>query len=107
MLPTIARGSAAARTPLIRFIGKRQWPSRPEAPHPHPFAPPEIKQSFGEFVSKSKSPVPQTQATAPPSKSKSGAQTYEEFWHAPERLWRRNISKAEMDAIYSGGASCA
>ncbi|TCD69180.1 hypothetical protein EIP91_008476 [Steccherinum ochraceum] len=106
MLPTLARSSAQARKPLIHFLGKRQWAAHAEAPHPHPYAPAEIKQSFGEFSSKSRSSTTQAVSSSA-SKSKSGAQTFEEFWDAPQRLRPHDLQEAEIEAILSGGASNA
>ncbi|THH32157.1 hypothetical protein EUX98_g2028 [Antrodiella citrinella] len=107
MLPTLVRRSATARKPLIHFIGKRQWPAHTDAPHPHPYAPAEIKQAFGEFTSKSASSAAPSQSAPSSSKSGSGVQAYEEFWYAPERLWRHTIDEVEIDAILSGGATAA
>jgi len=47
---------AAAHRPLIRFLGKRSWPSTSNVQHAHPAAPEELKKSFGEFLKKI--PVP-------------------------------------------------
>ena len=63
-------------------------------PHPHPYAPAEIIQAFGEFLSKS-----QPAAHSSNAKDTGGAQAYEEFWHAPERLWRHDIEEVEIEAI--------
>ncbi|KAI0786521.1 hypothetical protein C8Q75DRAFT_808492 [Abortiporus biennis] len=109
MFPSVIRlnTTAAARKPLIHFIGKRQWPSQPEAPHPHPFAPAELKQAFSDFVAKFKASGSQAAASKPSSSTKAGenVQVYDEFWKAPERLWKQEISEAEVEAILSGGAS--
>ncbi|KAJ7050479.1 hypothetical protein C8F01DRAFT_1377562 [Mycena amicta] len=75
--------------PLIKFLGKRSWPSTPTAPSGHPAAPPEFQKSF----------------SASPAKT-GGALS--EFWEAPVRFWRprnRDLEEAEIDAILSGGAS--
>ncbi|KAJ7594817.1 hypothetical protein C8J56DRAFT_1161356 [Mycena floridula] len=80
-------------SPLIKFIGKRSWPSAPEAPHGHPAAPPEYRNPFKGVKSSSKS-------------LKSG--TFSEFWDAPPRFWQpktRWLEDAEIEAISSGGAS--
>lgn len=80
-----------------------------EEQHPHPFAPPELKQSFGDFVKKFQSsssstspssPSPSPSAGAPPKK-KAGASgpVYEEFWHAPQRLWQRDLADWEIALV--------
>ncbi|KAF4619161.1 hypothetical protein D9613_005588 [Agrocybe pediades] len=95
-----------SRTPLIRFLGKRTWPSTPEAPHPHPAAPSEFKQRFPQFLEA------RNNSTSSPAKSSSKSEEtgniYNEFWEAPARFWKprvRYIDEKEMDAIMSGGAS--
>ncbi|KAI0366235.1 hypothetical protein BV20DRAFT_664923 [Pilatotrama ljubarskyi] len=110
MLPSLRL--ANAHKPLIRFIGRRQWPSKPEEQHPHPFAPPELKQHFSDFLKKfeSSSSAPSggpSSATASSSASKSGAKgpVYQEFWQAPARLWKRELKDWEIELVQSGGAS--
>ena len=62
----------------------------PEEQHPHPFAPPELKQRFSEFVQKFQS-APGASVSASPSAAgvkKSGAgngPAFEDFWQAPSR----------------------
>ena len=118
MYPTLRR---SIHKPLIRFIGKRQWPSRscnlydskysvtygrltdPEPQHPHPFAPAELKQSFSDFISKfqgSSSQSAHTASSSPPlSASKLGpnVQVFQEFWQAPERLWKHDLDETEIE----------
>ncbi|KAI0693489.1 hypothetical protein BC835DRAFT_1072493 [Cytidiella melzeri] len=72
--------------PLIHFIGKRQWPSAPQPQHPHPQAPADLQKSFSEFLT-------------------GGAQVFTDFWQAPQRFWKRELSEAEIEVITSGGAS--
>ncbi|KAF9534419.1 hypothetical protein CPB83DRAFT_902343 [Crepidotus variabilis] len=103
MHPSLRCCSARAHTPLIKFIGKRTWPSSPDARHAHPAAPAEFKQHFSDFLKKMESS--KTEAASKPS---SNADTYDHFWEAPGRFWKprvRQLSEAEMDAIMSGGAS--
>ncbi|KAG5643577.1 hypothetical protein DXG03_000630 [Asterophora parasitica] len=91
-----------ARQPLIKFLGKRIYPSTPSAPHPHPAAPAEIKSKFADFVKK----VEASAASSSTVVQSNGA--LKEFWEAPERLWRQDIEQAEIDAILAsltGGAS--
>ncbi|KAI0637609.1 hypothetical protein C8Q77DRAFT_1153342 [Trametes polyzona] len=104
MLPSLRL--ANAHKPLIRFLGRRQWPAKPEEQHPHPFAPPELKQQFSDFLKKFESSS--SKAAAPSSSSsKSGAKgtVYEDFWQAPPRLWKRELQDWEIELVQSGGAS--
>jgi len=91
--------------PLIHFVGKRQWPSHPEASRPHPFAPAELKDGFSDFVKKISASTRSNGASSNQQKSTSSSPTFEEFWHAPVRLWKHDIQEAEIEAIMSGGAS--
>uniref|UniRef100_A0A8H7XX64 Uncharacterized protein n=1 Tax=Psilocybe cubensis TaxID=181762 RepID=A0A8H7XX64_PSICU len=98
MYPTLRCSSARAHTPLIKFLGKRTYPSTPDAPHPHPAAPAELRQRIADFIAKHNSPQP----TAP------STNIYNDFWEAPSRFWKpriRQIEEDEMNAIMSGGAS--
>ncbi|KDR83343.1 hypothetical protein GALMADRAFT_54485 [Galerina marginata CBS 339.88] len=98
MHPSLRCCSARAHTPLIKFLGKRSYPNTPEARHPHPAAPSELKQHFSEFLAKMKSSESETDATA----------VYSQFWEAPPRFWKpkvRQLEEDEMNAIMSGGAS--
>ncbi|KAI0662828.1 hypothetical protein C8Q70DRAFT_1050551 [Cubamyces menziesii] len=108
MLPSLRL--ANAHRPLIRFLGKRQWPTKPEEQHPHPFAPPEAKEHFADFLKKFQSSPSTTQAgstSAAASSSKSGAKgpVYQEFWQAPPRLWKHELAEWEIELVQSGGAS--
>ncbi|KAJ3482257.1 hypothetical protein NLI96_g7089 [Meripilus lineatus] len=108
MQPSLLRlNSVVARKPLIQFLGKRKWPSQPSAPGPHPFAPAELKQSFSEFVAKFQSSGSSQVSAAPQSLQppKKGSPAFSEYWQAPERLWKRELEQAEIDAVLSGGAS--
>ncbi|OCH86037.1 hypothetical protein OBBRIDRAFT_838488 [Obba rivulosa] len=112
MHPTLrvcsAAASGRAHKPLIHFLGKRQWPSTPEAPHPHPAAPPEFKERFSDFLNKfqASAETPQSQTSAPGS-SKGGkdVRVYNQFWEAPERLWKRELQDWEIELVMTGGAS--
>jgi small subunit ribosomal protein YMR-31 len=91
--------------PLINFIGKRSWPSKPDTQRPHPAAPSELQKSFSDFLKK-------FEASATLSSKKAGAngskQMFDEFWEAPARFWRprvRELEDGEIDAVLSGGAS--
>ena len=74
----------------------------PEEQHPHPFAPPELKQHFADFLKKFQS-SPATSASASSSKAaakKSGnGPVYEEFWQAPARYWKRELQDWEVDLV--------
>ncbi|KAJ6518612.1 hypothetical protein C8R45DRAFT_948683 [Mycena sanguinolenta] len=88
---------AAHRQPLIKFVGKRSWPSSHATPHAHPAAPPEFQKRFSDVTPKSSTE----------GKGKS-ASVVSEFWLAPERFWRprgRELAESEIDAVLSGGAS--
>ena len=111
--------------PLIQFIGRRQWPnstsltlsehltrrvlnawftSAPEPQHPHPSAPAELQKSFQDFLSKFKSSGSTSSSGASQPSSSAGkqgenVQTFTDFWQAPEKLWKRQLSEAEIEAI--------
>ncbi|KAI0352786.1 hypothetical protein OH77DRAFT_1408523 [Trametes cingulata] len=111
MLPSLRL--ANAHKPLIRFLGRRQWPSKPEEQHPHPFAPQELKQHFSDFLKKFESSSsaasggPTSAAPKASSPSKSGAKgpVYQDFWQAPPRLWKHDLKDWEIELVQSGGAS--
>ncbi|KAF8974572.1 hypothetical protein BDZ97DRAFT_1911744 [Flammula alnicola] len=111
MHPSLRSCSARARTPLIKFLGKRTYPSTPDAPHPHPAAPAEFKARFAQFLAKMNSSVSSESAAKLSSDSSSqqpSTGVYSEFWEAPPRFWKprvRQLEEDEMDAIMSGGAS--
>ncbi|KAL1747786.1 hypothetical protein HDZ31DRAFT_31111 [Schizophyllum fasciatum] len=97
MFSTSVRGMARVHQPLIKFVGKRNWPSTTEPPHAHPFAPKEYAKAFHQESS---------DASAASATSSGGAVS--EFWEAPERFWRpriRQLQDWEIEAITSGGAS--
>ncbi|KAK0206042.1 hypothetical protein DFS33DRAFT_1417680 [Desarmillaria ectypa] len=89
---------STARIPLIRFLGKRVWPSKPEAAHAHPYGPPELPASF-------RKPSQSAAAQAPSAKMLASDVAFTNFWEAPERFWRHDVNDAEMAAVESGGAS--
>lgn len=119
MLPSLRL--ANAHKPLIRFLGRRQWPASthtstpaqipganrlrctgPEEQHPHPFAPSELKEHFADFVKKFQSaPSSTSTATAASSASKSGAEgaVYQDFWQAPPHLWKRELRDWEIELV--------
>ncbi|KAF8803870.1 hypothetical protein BYT27DRAFT_7109315 [Phlegmacium glaucopus] len=108
MHPSVRYFSARAHQPLIRFLGKRTYPSSPEVPHAHPAAPLELKQKFSEFVNKIISSNPQGSQTKTSTSSQINISHYHDFWEAPSRFWKprvRQLEDKEMDAIMSGGAS--
>ena len=113
MHPTVRL--TVAHRPLIRFLGKRSWPSgthdpglsvgryetdrstAPDAQHAHPAAPEQLKKSFGEFLKKFQSP-----AKAGDTGSSSDAHIYKEYWDAPSKYWNsrvKAISEEEIDAV--------
>jgi len=95
-----------AHKPLISFIGKRLWPPGPQPQRPHPAAPAQLKEAFSDFLEKYKNfSLPSTSSSNGQS---SGRPTFNEFWEAPEYLWRpkvRKLEDSEIDAVSSGGAS--
>jgi len=100
MFSTISVLSSRGYQPLIKFLGKRVFPSAPSTPHAHPAAPVELQQRFSELK--------KFEASETRSDKGRGAASFSEFWEAPERFWRpkaREITDAEVDAILSGGAS--
>ncbi|KAI0676665.1 hypothetical protein C8Q78DRAFT_1065414 [Trametes maxima] len=103
MLPSLRL--ANAHKPLIRFLGKRQWPAKPEAQHPHPFAPPEAKQHFADFLKKFQSSSSSAPASGSTVLSSNNGATFQEFWQAPPRLWKRELQDWEIELVQSGGAS--
>ncbi|KAF5321697.1 hypothetical protein D9619_000942 [Psilocybe cf. subviscida] len=108
MHPSLRRCSARAHTPLIRFLGKRSHPTSADTPHPHPAAPAEFKERFSEFLTKMNSSGASSKASSSKPSSSGNTNTFNQFWEAPSRFWQprvREMSKAEMDAIMSGGAS--
>jgi len=109
MRPSLRLCSAArVRQPLIHFVGKRQWPTTPEAQHAHPAAPPELKQAFSDFLKKfqasavSSSPAGSVKTS---SSRKDGDQVFEEFWQAPARFWKHDLEDWEIELVSTGGAS--
>ncbi|KAF8901700.1 hypothetical protein CPB84DRAFT_1679469 [Gymnopilus junonius] len=104
MHPSLRCCSARVHTPLIKFLGKRSYPSTPDAPHPHPAAPAELKQRFSEFLAKMNA----SSSSESAAKASSGPAVYSEFWEAPPKFWNyktRHIEEAEIEAIMTGGAS--
>ncbi|KLO17493.1 hypothetical protein SCHPADRAFT_846434, partial [Schizopora paradoxa] len=109
MHPTlrVCAGAARVHKPLIHFIGKRTWPSKPEPPHAHPAGPAEYKKAFSDFVKKF-----QSSASGSTSSSSGGKEAkpgvFTEFWQAPSRIWNprvRSLSEDEIEAVATGGAS--
>lgn len=103
--------------PLIRFLGKRHFPSSlflfdissfslilpfvaPDSPHPHPAAPADIVTRFKEFQKRSNSSTPSSLSLATRQEA-SGSRSYQEFWEAPARFWKssRIVEDVEMDAV--------
>ncbi|KAF8351098.1 hypothetical protein F5887DRAFT_193365 [Amanita rubescens] len=95
MYPSLRIFTSRAHQPLIKFLGKRSWPSARDIPRAHPAAPSGLR--------------PQS-ASSLPSKSfiTPSHVVFNPYWEAPRRLWHpkvRNLDAPEMDAIMSGGAS--
>ncbi|RSH83296.1 uncharacterized protein EHS24_006971 [Apiotrichum porosum] len=101
---------AAARTPMIQFIGKRSWPTGPHTPAPHPAAPKEIVEAFAAFIAKSQAAPAAGKAVSTagyiPLYKASAKQADFEDWEAPSYLWQRpEMTEREMEAVMSGGAT--
>ncbi|KAH8826961.1 hypothetical protein DL96DRAFT_1802465 [Flagelloscypha sp. PMI_526] len=104
MHPSLRVCSARPHQPLIRFLGKRSWPpsAHPE-PKPHPSAPDEIKQGFGDFLKR----LASSEAGAGSSATTGGNSSFDNFWDAPDRFWRpknRELEDSEIDLVLNGGA---
>jgi len=94
---------AVAHRPLIRFLGKRSWPSTPDKQRAHPAAPEELKRSFADFLKKF-----QSRARMNGSGSSPSMHVYQEYWEAPSKYWAsrvKTISEEEIGAVLSGGAT--
>ncbi|KAI0311597.1 hypothetical protein OF83DRAFT_744182, partial [Amylostereum chailletii] len=50
MLPSLRLCAEHGHKPLIRFLGKRSWPSTPSPQRPHPAAPQQFKDAFPDFL---------------------------------------------------------
>ncbi|KAI0250516.1 hypothetical protein BJV78DRAFT_552141 [Lactifluus subvellereus] len=100
--------SRVAHKPLISFIGKRQWPSGPQPQRPHPAAPAQLREAFSDFLEKYKSFSSPSRSSDGHSQQNPQSLRFNEFWEAPEYLWRpktRQLEDSEIDAVLSGGAS--
>ncbi|KAJ4487700.1 hypothetical protein J3R30DRAFT_3787081 [Lentinula aciculospora] len=101
MYPSIRLFAERVHNPLIRFLGKRSWPSSPEAPHAHPFAPAEFKnKNYTQFSSGASVAI--SSSTSSSSSGSKSRNVFQEFWEAPERLWGprvHQLEEAEIDAI--------
>ncbi|KAI1908547.1 hypothetical protein LOZ61_005481 [Ophidiomyces ophidiicola] len=125
---SILRQAAAARTPLIRFVGKRAHPETTDtAPRAHPASPlSELPDSFMKYRSRAQQHGP---LNSPPNRAAAGAAAFlyagvigsntgaslgsvqpkhGEFFdrsQLPARFQRVPWSQAEIDAVETGGAS--
>lgn len=125
---------AAARTPMIKFLGKRSHPKQLDhTPQPHPASPThQLPESFAIYRQKAQqhgplggqqniSPAKALAATAAGGPMTYGAiggraardlgsikpkeGEYFDVSELPRRFQKRAWSEAEMDAVTSGGAS--
>jgi small subunit ribosomal protein YMR-31 len=98
------------RQPLIKFLGKRSWPSSARCtcsfeavlirlaqptPHAHPAAPQEFQKRFSDSAASAS-------ASASSGKGNTGGNALSEFWEAPERFWRprvRELEESEIEAV--------
>jgi hypothetical protein len=81
----------------------------PGAQNAHPAAPAELKQSFAEFLKRSRNSQTQTASTAPAVQNSNSRDAneenglvYQEFWEAPARYWKprvHELSEDEIDAV--------
>jgi len=102
MHPSLRVFAERVHTPLIRFLGRRSWPSSTEAPHAHPFAPAELQSKNYTQFSKG------ADGGGESNSSSSSKAVFQEFWDAPEKFWKprvHQLEEVEIDAILSGGAS--
>ncbi|KAI0451907.1 hypothetical protein F5B21DRAFT_485537 [Xylaria acuta] len=111
----------AERTPLIRFIGKREIPSNVDhAPHPHPASPTgSLPANFGNGNSHTSfSSYRDSAQQHGPLRKSLGAQAasrlgpveapngqYFDRNELPERFRRSPLTLAEIEAIETGGAA--
>ncbi|KAJ3712265.1 hypothetical protein C8R42DRAFT_687446 [Lentinula raphanica] len=106
MHPSVRIFAERVHTPLIRFLGKRSWPSK--TPHAHPFAPSEFQnKNYTQFSKGASESGPSASSSSSSSGSKSN-NAFQEFWEAPERFWKprvHQLEEVEIDAILSGGAT--
>jgi len=104
MHPSLRIFAERVHTPLIRFLGRRSWPSSPEAPHAHPFAPAEFQsKNYTQFSKAGGGGKSNSSGSSEPSVT-----VFKEFWEAPEKFWKprvHQLDEVEIDAILSGGAS--
>ncbi|OJD09899.1 hypothetical protein ACJ73_10029 [Blastomyces percursus] len=119
---SLLQQAAAARAPLIKFIGKRSVPkSIDRSPRVHPASPaPELPESFVTYRAKAQQHGPlnysaqtngiyggaiggQPGASLGPVEPKKGE--YFDRNELPERFRRLTWSQEEIDAIETGGAS--
>ncbi|KAH9956791.1 hypothetical protein BC827DRAFT_1229300 [Russula dissimulans] len=78
----------------------------PQPQRPHPAAPEQFKEAFAGFLEKYKRTSSQ-QSNNSALKNPRGL-TFDQFWEAPNHLWRpriRHVEDTEIDAVLSGGAS--
>ncbi|KAF5363684.1 hypothetical protein D9756_000917 [Leucocoprinus leucothites] len=105
MFPSLRSCVARSHQPLIRFIGRRQWPSTTEAPHPHPAASAEFREHFADFLKKQ---LGRSSSSASRQEDAGDATAFNYFWEAPSKFWNprvRELEESEMEAIMTGGAS--
>ncbi|KAI1369018.1 hypothetical protein F5Y08DRAFT_294435 [Xylaria arbuscula] len=114
-----ATAHAAERTPLIRFIGKREIPSNIDhAPHPHPASPTgSLPANFGNThktfsayrdSAQQHGPLRKSFGSIPASKLGPIEAPKGQFFdrsELPERFRRTPLTLAEIEAIETGGAT--
>lgn len=131
MRPTLLLRATHARTPSIKFLGKRSYPKQVDhTPQPHPASPThELPQSFASYRSKVQSHGPLGGQQSAPFISGSSASSslaygaiggksgrelgsvqpkqgeYFDVTELPKRFQRRAYTEDEMNAITSGGAT--
>ncbi|KAI1424793.1 hypothetical protein F5Y12DRAFT_714860 [Xylaria sp. FL1777] len=116
-----ATAHAAERTPLIRFIGKREIPSNIDhTPHPHPASPTgslpanfsqgNTHASFSAYRDSAQQHGPLRKSIGSLPASRLGPieppkGQYFDRNELPERFRRTPLSLAEIEAIETGGAT--
>jgi small subunit ribosomal protein YMR-31 len=115
MIPSLRSCAARSHQPLIRFVGKRQWPSgkrliplhepflipfpATEPPHPHPAASAEIREQFADFLKKR---LGRSSDSATRHGANASTVIYNNFWEAPIKFWKprvRELDDWEMESI--------
>lgn len=95
-----ANGHLVSFRPLLVSFFVFRTVTGPQPQRPHPAAPAQFKEAFSDFLEKYKKfSFPLTSSSNGQS---SGRKIFNEFWEAPEYLWRpklRQLEDSEIDAV--------